>query len=106
MLPQNYRPFCMLSCARKVIETVNAEQIARILPIFGRQFGFQRGFSPPITLMELDSIVKEGNNRIATLDLKKAYDKVKSAPAKLQGGPVRRHSSHRSSMYTGSEGND
>lgn len=41
-LPQNYRPICMLSCARKVIETAIAERIARNMPIFGRQFGFQR----------------------------------------------------------------
>lgn len=72
----NYRPLCMFSCVRKVIETAIAETVAAKVKIFGRQYGFQTGLSATLTLLEVNSIVRSGRKKIATLDLAKAYDKV------------------------------
>lgn len=76
--PQNYRPVCMLSSARKVLETPSEGTMAKKLTICGRQFGFQKGLSPKITLTDVDTVVRRGQDRIPTLDLTKAYDKVNS----------------------------
>lgn len=75
-LPINYRPLCMLSHARKLIESALAGRLLRKLKVVGREFGFQRGLSSTITLKDVDTIVKNGRNRVATLDLSKAYDRV------------------------------
>lgn len=74
--PQNYRPVCMLSCARKIIESAIVERVSRKLKVFGRQFGFQRRLSATVTLLDVDAVVRSGRNKVATLDLVKAYDKV------------------------------
>lgn len=73
---KNYRPVCMLSCLRKIIKAAIAERISKVLKLFGRNFGFQKGLSPKITLLDVDAVLKEGRNSIATLNLAKAYDKV------------------------------
>lgn len=77
--PHNYRPVCMLSCTRKVIEATIAEKVAKQIPILGRQLGFQRGLSPAIKLTDVDATVSNGNNIVATLYLTKAYDRVNRA---------------------------
>lgn len=74
--PENYRPVCMISCARKIVETAIAEAIAKKLKVCGRQFGFEKGLSPSITLKDVDTLVRGRQSRITTLDLTKAYDKV------------------------------
>lgn len=74
--PKNYQPLCMRSCLRKVFEAAIAEKVAKELNVYVRKFGFQRHFSPKITLLDENSAVRNGKNRLATLDLSKAYDKV------------------------------
>lgn len=74
--PKNYRPLWILSCIRKISEAAVAESISERLNIYGRQYGFQRGLSATSTLLEVDVVVKGGKNRIATLHLAKAYDKI------------------------------
>lgn len=64
----------MLSCIRKIIEAAIAERISKSLSIFGRKFGFQKYLSPIMTLLDVDAVVKEGKNSIATLNLAKSYD--------------------------------
>lgn len=59
-LPKNYRPVCMLACTRKIIEAAIAEKIAKILPIFSRKFGFQKGLSPAITLTDVNMDCERG----------------------------------------------
>lgn len=66
----------MFACPRKVLQTALATKIATKLLICGRQFGFQKGMSPAITLTEVDTLIRKGNERVATLDLTKAYDRV------------------------------
>lgn len=73
---QNYRPLCMLSCMRKLIEIAMATRLASSIQVHGRQFGFQKGLSPISTLIDVNALIKEGHHRLATLDLSKAYDKV------------------------------
>lgn len=74
--PKNYRPLCMLSCLRKTVESAISIGISRKLKFFGRQFGLQKGLSATTTLMDVDAVVKSCNNRVATLDMAKAYDKL------------------------------
>lgn len=64
--PQNYRPLCMLSCTRKVIEKSIAGHLSRKLELFGMQFGFQKGLSPMVTLLYVEAVVRSGKDRIAT----------------------------------------
>lgn len=66
----------MLSCGRKIIGSAIAEQVGAKLDVYEWQFGFQWGVLSAATLMEVDAVVKEGRNKIATLGLTKAYDKV------------------------------
>lgn len=54
-----------------------AEEVAQNAMIMGRKFGFQRGLAPTTTLIVLNAVVKGGHRRITTLDLTKAYDRVK-----------------------------
>lgn len=74
--PKKYRPLYMLSCIRKIIESSIAEKISKELKIYERQFGFQRGLSLTVKIIDVETIVRKGRNRITTLDLSKAYDKV------------------------------
>lgn len=74
--PQNYRQVCMLACPRKILKTAVKSKIAKKLSVFVRQFGFQNGISPAITLTEVYTLIRKGNDRVATLDLTKAYDRV------------------------------
>lgn len=69
----------MLSCTRKVIEAAIAGKIARFLPRCSRKVGFKKELSPEITLTDVDEIFRGSNNRIATIDLSKAYEKVNRA---------------------------
>lgn len=46
------------------------------LKIGGSQFGFQRGLSATVKLLHVYSTVRAGRNKIAKLDLLKAYDKA------------------------------
>lgn len=74
--PGNYRPVCMLSCIRKTVKVTIVENLAASIEVHERPFGFHRGLSPAPTLLDGDSLVKIGMNKVATLDLAKAYDKV------------------------------
>lgn len=78
-LAQNYRPLCMISCARKVIEAVIAREVAKNVSIYARQYGFKARISTILTLIVVNTLVKADVNKIATLDLTKAYDKVNRA---------------------------
>lgn len=73
----SYHPACMISCRRKVVEATIADKVAKKIPILRRQVCFQRGLSSAITLADVDAIVRGGDNRVAALDLTKAYDRVK-----------------------------
>lgn len=75
-VPTNYRQLCMLSHVRKTIEAVLADAVLKKFKIFIRQFGFRQGLSSMITFLDVDMMVREGHNKIAFLDLLKAYDKV------------------------------
>lgn len=66
----------MLSCVRKVIEAAMARRLARSVPINPRQFGFQRGLSSMITLVDVNAQGRACLDKIATLDLCEAYNKV------------------------------
>lgn len=72
---KNYRPLCMISSAREVVEEVTPERIMNSRKAYGRQFCFQRRLYPTVTLMDVNAVVKAGKNRIATLDLAKEYEK-------------------------------
>lgn len=75
-LAQNYRPLCMLSVVRKLLEAAITRRITRDVQINPRQFGFQRGLSSLKTLVDVNAQVKVCLEKIATLDLSNAYDKV------------------------------
>lgn len=66
----------MLSWLRKVLEATIAGNIFKKLNICGRQFGFQRCLSSTLMLLDMNVVIREGRNKIATLDLSKAYEKV------------------------------
>lgn len=44
--------------------------------IFGSNSGFQRLLSPKVTMVDVNAVVKIGNNKIARLELMKAYDRI------------------------------
>lgn len=46
------------------------------LKVFGIQYGFQMGLSPSMTLMDVNTLVEAEKDRITTLYLTKAYNKV------------------------------
>lgn len=52
-LPINYRPFCMLSHARKIIEAALANIVMKSFKLFSRQFGFQKYISSTMTLIDV-----------------------------------------------------
>lgn len=58
--PQNYHSVYMLSRVRKILEAVITAQISKKLVVFERQYGFQSGLSTAITLMDVDAVVKRG----------------------------------------------
>lgn len=66
----------MLSCARKVIESAIAKRVSCEFIFHARQFGFQPSLSAMMTLIDVNALVKESFNKISTLDLTKAYDRV------------------------------
>lgn len=57
--PANRRPVCMLSCVRKIVETALAGRITKKIEVHNRKFGFQKGLSPKVTLVDVDAAVKE-----------------------------------------------
>lgn len=69
----------MLSCVRKIVEATIAMRIARTVTIHPRKFGFQRGRSSLITLIDVNSKVKAYLDKIATLYLSKACYKFNRA---------------------------
>lgn len=74
--PANHRPVYILSRMRKIVEATIEEELAKKLEVNSRQFCFQKGLSPTVTLLDMDATVKCGRNKITTLDLAKAYDRV------------------------------
>lgn len=69
--PIKYRPVCMLSHTRKIIEGALGNALLRETKLFPRKFGFQRGISPQMTLTDVD--IHQGRpQKIST----KAYDRL------------------------------
>lgn len=56
-VPQNHLPVFMLPCTRKVIEIALVERITQSTEIFGRHFGFQRGLSQTMKLIDVNAVV-------------------------------------------------
>lgn len=75
-MQMKYRPVFMLSCARNIRASAIEDRILKILTIGARKFVFQRVFSPTISLLDVDAVVRAGREKIAALDMPKAYDKV------------------------------
>lgn len=69
----------MLSLVRKILEAAISRRLARAVLINPRQFGFETGLSSLKTLIYVNVHLKIVLEKMATLDLSKAYDKVNLA---------------------------
>lgn len=58
------------------MEGAIANRIGESYNIHARQYGFQSGLSPTLTLMDVNALIKAGWDKIATLDLTKSCDRV------------------------------
>ena len=74
--PDNYRPICLISHARKIVETAIADTMASEFTPHHNQFGFRRHQSIDSALMLADHCMRYESKHAAILDLSKAYDSV------------------------------
>ena len=76
-IPSNYRPICLRSSLRKVIErTLDAEMQAHYVPNV-MQMGFQAKLGTEMAIAQTVQALKGGQKWTAVLDLKSAYDTVR-----------------------------
>ena len=75
-LPANYRPICLLSAVRKVIERTIANAVQTVFIPSSMQLGFQRKLGTEMEIVQTIATIKRGNTWAAVLDLKAAYDSV------------------------------
>lgn len=74
--PENYRPLCLLSHARKVIESAVLTKVNFSFTPTRAQFSFQPGISLQQEMLTEDGNARRGLSHMAVLDLEKAYDRV------------------------------
>lgn len=72
----SYNPLCMLSHKIKIIEGAIGNSRLRETKVCARQFGFQRGNSALMTLMDVDTFIRQWLHKIVTRDLTKVYDRA------------------------------
>ena len=76
-ISSNYRPICLLSSLRKVIErTLDKEMQAHCFPNV-MQMGFQAKLGTEMAIAQTVQAMKGGQKWTAVLDLKSAYDTVR-----------------------------
>ena len=76
-IPSNYRPICLLSSVRKVIElTLDKEMQAHYVPN-AMQMGFPAKLGTEMAIAQTVQAMKGGQKWIVVLDLKSAYDTVR-----------------------------
>lgn len=65
----HYRPLFMLPQYRKIIEEALADKVLTKLRVNPRQYGFKRVIYPDLTPIDVNCIIRCGNDRIATLEI-------------------------------------
>lgn len=74
--PANYRPVCLISHTRKVIEGAILPIVIERSTHMREKFGFQVGISVQNAILKVQHNAEQGLHHTAVLDLEKAYDKV------------------------------
>ena len=74
--PANYRPICLISAVRKVIERTIANAVQTVFIPRSMQLGFQRKLGTEMAIVQTIATMMGGNTWAAVLDLKAAYDSV------------------------------
>ena len=72
----NYRPICLLSVTRKIIERALALAMNDSFTPHQAQMGFQNDMGTDMALAQMNKAARNGQNWMAILDLKSAYDRV------------------------------
>lgn len=75
-LGKNYRPLCMLSHARKIIESAITIKVERHITTDKDQYGFQKDINILQAAIEVNATMRNTGTMVAVLDLEKAFDKV------------------------------
>ena len=76
MSPANYRPICLLSHARKMVESALTSIVSLEFTPHHNQFGFRTHQSIDSALLLANHCTKQESKHIAILDLSQAYDSV------------------------------
>lgn len=74
--PANFRPLCILSHARKVVEKAVVLNLDRTYETDKAQYGFQSGIQITQAALSVLAAMRSGAEFIVALDLAKAYDKI------------------------------
>ena len=74
--PHNYRPICLLSVTRKIIERALALAMNHSFTPHQAQMGFQNHMGTDMALAHMNRAARNGQNWTAVLKLKSAYDRV------------------------------
>ena len=74
--PRNYRPICLLSVTRNIIERALALAMNDSFTPHQEQMGFQNHMGTGMALAQMNKAARNGQNWMAVLDLMSAYDRV------------------------------
>ena len=76
-IPSNYRPIALTTSFRRIITKALTLQLTSSSPLIHQlQWGFQRGSNTECAIAYAANKIRSGHNKVALLDMKKAYDKV------------------------------
>ena len=84
-MPSNYRPISLLNCFNKIFEKLIYSQMIRFIDkhkiLYVNQYGFRRGFSTTLALIDVIDTLKQALDRQEYaigifLDLEKAFDTI------------------------------